>query len=373
MHAGGAQLTPLATALKELLAITPQGSTVDVRVNGTTDAYIGHVVARSISATVACPTTAIALREGFAVCAQETVGATSYAPAYLFDAPTRVKIGGSLPEGTDAVLPLAVVAIDRKPTEILGSVAPGENIRRAGGDFPAGGIIRAAGERLRATDIALLREQGIADISLVAGHVAIAVPETPASATIAADWLKASIRAFGANPSIVPADALAEELAQQKPDLVLILGSGQSDADELVANGVHILANGLAMTACESAGCGYFEKGGAKTPVILMPNRMEQLVVAWLVLVRPCLDRSLGVTEPRARAAFPLSRKIVSAPGYVDLVLLRRSSDGRNSLWEPLATGDTPWHVLVRAEAYMLIAADSEGMPAGAIVSAEYL
>lgn len=373
MPTGGAELSPLATALKDLLAITPQGDAVDVRIGGTIDSYVGHVIAQSIYAPVACPGAAVALRAGFAVCTQETVGATSYAPAYLFEAPASVKIGEALPEGADAVLPFAMVATDRHPVEILGSVAPGENIRRAGGDFPAGSLIRAAGERLRASDIALLCEQRITDIRLVGVQAVIGVPEKPESTAIAVDFLEASIRALGANPSVVSIGGLAEALAQQKPDLILILGSSELDANQPGADAVHILANGLAVTSCESVGYGYFEKGATKAPVILMPNRAEQLVAAWLVLARPCLERSLGATEPRAGAAFPLSRKIVSAPGYADLVMLRRSGDGQNILWEPLATGDIPWHVLVRAEAYMLIAADSEGMPAGTIVSAEYL
>ncbi len=370
-RSGFDRLTALADALAELLALaTPVGPT-----EMTVTAAVGYVLAHTIHAPTALPASAIALRDGFAVSANDTVGATPYAPSYAFEALQKVAVGAALPATADAILPAPAVLANQLPNEILATVAPGENIRPIGGDFAAGSLIRGAGERLCLSDIALLQQLGISDVSVARVHVAIvAANESDAALQ---DWLQALIKAQGAETSIIKADAasLAVALPQLKTDFLLLLGDDA--AIKALRSSGQLLVHGIAMQPGESTGCGYIKSTDAKIPLVLLPNRFEQAFAAWLLLARPCLDHLLGLREPRPGAVFPMSRKIVSAPGRSDLVLLRRKPAAQESpqdlLWEPLATGDIPWHALAQAEAWLVVAPDSEGMPAGQAVFAEYL
>ncbi|HTJ03164.1 MAG TPA: hypothetical protein VL492_10260, partial [Methylovirgula sp.] len=333
----------------------------------------GCILAQSIVAPAAVPASAVALREGFAVTAGETVGATPYAPVYAFEMPQTLAIGDALPESTDAILPFSAVATERQPVEILATVSPGESVRRAGGDFAANAIIRGEGEKLRQSDVAHLQQAGITHVSVAVARAMIFVAKGEVEHAIA-NWLETIIPSAGASAKIVAFETdeeLTALLARPATDLVAIVAETQLSARVLRSSG-KLLAHGVAIDPGESMGCGCIEQDGRKVPVILMPHRPEAAFAAWLLLLRPCLDVCLGATDPRAEAIFPLSRKIVSAPGRADLVLLRRKAKGLNTMWEPLATGDLPWQALAQAEAWHLIGAGSEGMPQGEPLRAEY-
>jgi molybdopterin biosynthesis enzyme len=102
---------------------------------------------------------------------------------------------------------------------------------------------------------------------------------------------------------------------------------------------------------------------------VLLPGRLEDTLAAWLLLARPCLDCLTGLAAERPSAARPLARKIASASGMAELVLLKREADR----WKPLAAGDISWAAMADADAWLAIPAQSEGFAAGEIVEAEFL
>jgi molybdopterin molybdotransferase len=363
------KLMPLDAAQSALLAIAARCASEDVPVT----AAAGRILAQSVVAPASIPAAAIALRDGFAVTASETVGATPYAPVYAFETPQALGIGTALPEGADAVLPFSAIAAERRPAEILATASPGESTRRSGGDFAANAVIRAVGEKLRFSDAALLQQAGVKIVSVAAAQVMIFALKSETAQSVAA-WLQAAIQSAGASAKVVPFETgreLAAPVTPEQADLALFVGETRQSAAVLRAAG-KIFVHGIAVEPGESMGCGSIEQGSRKMPVVLVPERPESAFAAWLLLLRPCLDLCLGATERRAEAVFPLSRKIVSAPGHADLVLLRRKVKAPSVLWEPLATGDLPWQALAQAEAWHLIAPGSEGMPAGELLRAEY-
>lgn len=365
---GYEKLTPLDAARDALLAIAARAGSEDIPIA----AAAGRILAQSIVASAAVPAAAIALRDGFAVSAGETVGATPYAPVYAFETPQALAIGDVLPEGTDAILPFPAVAEERQPVEILATVSPGESVRRAGGDFAANAIMRREGEKLRPSDAALLQQAGITHVRVATVRVVIFVAKGEADYAMAA-WLQSAIQSAGASAKIVSFETdkeLAVHLTQSNADLAAIVAETCGSAAALRSSG-KLLAHGIAVDPGESMGCGFID-GSRKLPVVLTSQRPEAVLAAWLLLLRPCLHFCLGATEPHADAIFPVSRKIVSAPGRADLVLLRRKALGQTTMWEPLATGDLPWQALAQAEAWHLISPGSEGMPAGEQLRAEY-
>ncbi|GAC1338218.1 MAG: molybdopterin-binding protein [Beijerinckiaceae bacterium] len=333
----------------------------------------GLVLAQAAQAPAAVPAEAIALEGGYAVAARSTVGASSYMPALLPSVPQPVERGETMPAGTDAIADIEDVREIAGVAEILASVAPGRHVRRAGGDLAAGRVIVAAGTRLRAAQIAVLRASGVGEIPVRAPAIIIMTP--PGSRVSAAMLMELSSRA-GAEVDIayVPQARLPEALGSaEKADLVLLAGwngAAFEAAARALAEAGKIMAQGLAVAPGAAMGCGFAEaKGGRRTPVVLIPDRLEDGLAAWLLLARPCLDRLAGATIPRASARLPLARKIASAPGMLDLALVKREGD----MWKPLAAGDISWGAIADADAWLAIAAGSEGFGAGEMVEAEYL
>src|SRR5712691_1700222 len=100
------RLTPLldvlATVDTEVKSITQR--TIDV------SAAAGRTLA-SDAAAPARPASSLALRDGWALSADETLGASGYAPSLLMRAPARIEAGQALPAGTDSVAPLDAVKV----------------------------------------------------------------------------------------------------------------------------------------------------------------------------------------------------------------------------------------------------------------------
>ncbi len=367
---GFARLVPLGDALTTLVSVCGAVAAVALPVAEA----CGRVAAAPVEAPAPVPDRALALRDGWAVLAQETLGASSYSPSYAATLPPRVRPADPLPEATDAVLPLPFVDASAVPCEIYGSVAPLDGVRGRGGDLAEGTLLVDAGEALRPEQVALLRLAGVSEIEVRLPSVLVlsiggADGPSPAAAYVAAaverDGAAIHVESIGSSD---PA-ALARVLSAQEADLVLLLGDsscGGTISRALSLSG-ELLAHGLAVRPGESMGCGLLPRvsRSGKIPVVFGPERLECVLAAWLLLARPCLDRLAG-RKPREPAAYlPLKRKIVSAPGMSDLVLLRRTSGAQGKrMWEPLATGDIPWAAILDAEGWRLVPPDSEGFPA---------
>ena len=76
--------------------------------------------------------------------------------------PPWVDAGDALPRGADAVLPPDAVT----GAEVHAGAAAGDGVLAAGADAAAGQILRRAGERLRAVDVAALQSAGVARVSI---------------------------------------------------------------------------------------------------------------------------------------------------------------------------------------------------------------
>jgi molybdopterin molybdotransferase len=76
----------------------------------------------------------------------------------------RISTGAVLPAGADTVAMQEDCRVDAGRVSIDPVPEPGANIRLAGNDIAAGGVAVAAGHRLRAQDIALLRALGFVEI-----------------------------------------------------------------------------------------------------------------------------------------------------------------------------------------------------------------
>ncbi|WP_188311846.1 hypothetical protein [Salinarimonas soli] len=342
-------LTPLDLLLGRLLAELRPVAPVRVPL----DRALGHACAESIVAPEPVPGTALARRSGWAVASHDTVGASSYAPAFATASPVAVVPGASLPPGLDAVLGPADLSFEGAVPEILAAVAPGEGVRRPGEDMGAGAVLRAAGEPLRPLDLALARAIGRADLPVRRPVAVLWAPDGgPAGALVAGELsgLASVIAAGGPTPP-------------DEGDIVVGVG------DDATALGIErlcdrggLLAHGVAIAPGEAAACGIL----CGRPVILLPSRLEDAFAAYHLLVRPCLDRLRGAPPRRPDLTGPLVAKLASAIGLAEIALLRREPEGLR----PIAVGDLAWSALAAADAWTVVPPALEGHAPGETIAA---
>jgi molybdopterin biosynthesis enzyme len=372
------RLTRLDEARQALLEYCQPVRATKVEIGGA----LGFVAADAILAKQALPSEAIALRDGFAVASLETIGASAYAPAFAMSPPRWVACGDPLPPSTDAILPAFAVQDANLPVEILAQAASGDGVRRQGDDVQLGAEIVAAGGKLNPLHLALLRAQGIESIDVRQPRLKILVRNDLPRGDLIGPVLREYAKALGASSEIIAVDmsdvaSFSERLAHIDADLIVSIGGtgfGEHDhAAEALLQAGSLLVHGLAMHPGETGGCG-FVAGTPQhhpIPVILAPGRLEAAFAIWLSLIQPCLCKMMAIAPQRPTGPSPLSRKITSNPGVADIVLLRRAIIDAKSFWEPLASGDLPWHALAYAEAWHMIAPESEGYQAGHLLCAE--
>ena len=122
-----------------------------------------------------------------------------------------------------------------------------------------------------------------------------------------------------------------------------------------------LLTHGLAIQPGRTAAVGKI----GETPIVAVPGASDQALGLCLMLIQPVLDK-LSARAPRTGVVRPLVRKIASAVGVAELVLLK-ISDGA---WMPLATGQLSLNSIVDADAWLIVPANSEGHAAATALEA---
>ena len=316
------------------------------------------------------PPHAIALRDGWAMRAEDLAGASSYAPVLLATQPIAVETGDALPPECDCVTDHHGLDLSGPMPQALIEALPGENVRRPGEDAAAGGVLFTPGHRLRVTDLACLEALGVRRLSVRRPNVLMI--DTPArdGARATSEFLQRALLAAGSRVTQRAcadrsASAIQTSLETAKADLILLVGgTGLGASDHAIAaletcGVVHL--QGVALEPGRTAAIATV----AGTPVIAIPGLFEQALGAWLGLVQPALDR-LTLSQPTASLRLPLTQKIASRVGVAEVALLRRQADA----FAPLAIGDLPLQSLVAATHVTIISAGSEGHASGELVDA---
>ena len=229
----------------------------------------------------------------------DTVGASSYTPAFAGEAPRLVACGDPLPDRADAVLPLSSVNALSSPIGILRAAAPGEGVRARGSDFATGELIVPAGAKLRPDHVPLCRLAGIETVSLRIPHVKVVVCGGLRDADRVGAWVASMSAKEGAEPQLHAIDAftadLAEAMSRSPADFIIIIGALGSGCPtvQTIAGAGAVFAYGIAIRPGETMGCGFLHSGAAGNlvPVVFVSQRIENVLAAWLSLIRPSLRR----------------------------------------------------------------------------------
>jgi molybdopterin biosynthesis enzyme len=329
-----------------------------------TEQALGTTLATDAVAASVRPSLALALRDGWAVRAEDLTDATAYGPVPLPQAPQWIGTGEGLPAGSDAVAPLDAIIWRGGSADAMGPMAPGEGVLAAGVDATPGAVLRAAGSRLRHTDIAALTAADIRCVDVRTPRIAI-VRAGAASPILNAivDLLTGCIEADGAIPAMQSgsgADQIDRTLRDRTNDAVIIVGgtgTGRNDGSVCaLARAGEVAVHGIAIAPGETVALGRV----ARRPVLAIPGRLDSALAVWLLIGRALLARLRGGMVDDTPSDVRLARKVTSRLGLTELVLVRRAGE----TVAPLTSDYLSLAALAGADGWLVVPAESEGWPA---------
>jgi molybdopterin biosynthesis enzyme len=323
-------------------------------------ALFGATLAEDVTVAAPLPPSPLALRDGWAVAAELTADAGSYAPAPLPGA-SRVDVGEALPPGTDAVVPLEAVIVGDRGIETLVAVAPGDGVLPRGADV-SDGILLQAGRRLGHLELAVLRAAGVAATLVRVPRLRVARARAGGDRIVdaAAECIAAATRCAGALVSYDRNLALEAAFTDPGADAVIVLGGTGSGGNDRTISTLatlgELIVHGVALIPAQTTALGMV----VGRPVLAVPGRLDAALAAWHILGRALLSRLAGAREqPSSRTAM-LTHKVTSAPGLAELVPVRCD----DTFATPIAAGYVPLSALAEANGWVFVPPASEGYPA---------
>jgi molybdopterin molybdotransferase len=341
------------------------------------DAAVGRVLAEPAAATVDLPPFDSSAMDGFALRSSDTPGTLPVPLRIAAGAPaTRALVpgeamgiatGGAVPEGADAVIPFEYVVEHDNTIEIQEAVAPGANVRPAGGDLRHGATVVEAGVRLGAVQVAALSAAGIAEVR-VSQRPSAAVLVTGSELRRPGEPL-APGEIYEANGAMIEAQLASAGATAERPGMVAddeeahraALERGL-EADVLVTSGgvsvgPHDLVRRIeAELGVEEVFWGVSVKPGKPisfgvregTLVFGLPGNPVSVLVGFELFVRPAVLALQGVAQPlpqfeRGRLGGELERN----PDRDELVRGRLDFDDSGATVEPLTGRES--HMIARA------------------------
>jgi molybdopterin molybdotransferase len=327
---------------------------------------LGSTLAEDIIIVDPRPATPLALIDGWAVHAEATADASAYAPATLSEM-CEVAVGEPLGPNQNAVVPFEAVTWHGGRGEVQLAVIPGEGVLVPSTDVGAGEILRRAGHRLRAIDVAVIQALGFSGLCLRKPRVRVArvYKSSDEIGDAVANWISHAIAADGGEAVHLSSGARVEALlADGGVDAVTLVGGTGSglrdDAVHALGRMGTVEVHGIAVSPGETAAFGFANS----RPVLLVPGRLDAALAVWLLVGRPMLTRLRAGIEDGSPQKSRLTAKVASTVGLTEVVLVRRVVDGA----EPLASKYLPLATLAHADGWIAVPAASEGFPVGARV-----
>lgn len=340
---------------------------------------LGRRLAEDVLAPWDMPAAAIAISDGIAVRADDTIGANGYNPITLTlrsndglgaGMAVLATSGSSIPASFDAVLSADRTESNGMTVDIIDGVPRGEGIAAQGQTVRAGQSLLASGRRIGTGEWLLLAEAAVQDLRVV-GRARVAViaagaKHGPDTVSPILSWL---IEQDGgeAIPAGDPEDQIERRLAKAAGvDLIVLIGRSGLGTDDVACATIETAGGQLdhhGVAVRPGGSCGLGRLGGV--PVILIPGDPLAAHVIYHLLVSRLLRRWAGLAPSSAALVEgrSLTRKISSPIGLADWVPVAFDADGRvTPVPIPPAASVA---VLGRADGFVLVPAPSEGFAPG--------
>jgi molybdopterin molybdotransferase len=337
--------------------------------------------------------------DGYAVRAADTAGAGDAIPA-LLTCTGRISMGqpdgtlslipgtcayiptgGVLPAGADAVVMVEYTEEAGETVLVKKPAACGENVLLRDEDFKKGETVFSPGRRLSPQDAGVLAACGCVAVAVarkpVVGIISTGNELVPATVVPGpgqvrdanAPMLAAYLADYGCIPKVYgivrdEKEAFEAVLKKAVPecDVVILSGGSSKDDRDMTAGTIAamgaVLVHGIAIAPGKPTIVGRIDG----KPVFGLPGHPASAFVVIIAIVRPLLDRMLGVRMPLQRTKqATLSVNIPSQRGREEYV--RVLLDG--SVATPLFGKSGLLNTLVRSSGLVRIPAGAEGLEQG--------
>ena len=359
-------------------------------------AAAGRVTAGAVTALLSSPHYDSAAMDGAAVFSTDTVGATETSPVRLEIGAQAawVDTGDPVPDGFDAVIMVEVIhQVDERTIEIQEPAPPYQHVRALGEDIAATELLLPGGHRLRPQDLAACASAGLGRVDvrrrpqvvvLPTGNELVPVGRTPCPSEIIESnglMLAAMVEEWGSSADLrepIPDDReqLKAELsiAVETADVVLVNAGSSAGSEDYTAAAVEemgeLLVHGIAVRPGHPVVLGVVRG----KPVIGIPGYAVSAAITCEIIVRPLLERMLGLPpSERQSVTATMSRKVSSPMGEDEYLRVTLGRVGGKMVATPLQRGAGVITSMVRADGLVRIPRFSEGLDAGTEVDAAIL
>ena len=320
--------------------------------------------------------------DGIAVLSEETFGAGEQRPVTLQGA-VRVNTGNLLPPGADSVIMIEDVRIDGDRFTIRKPAPPWQHVRPVGEDIGETEMILPSRHHIRPHEIGALAAYGIAEVDVLTvkvgliptGSELVPLGEKPGqgqvveSNTVMAAALLDGMGARCTRYPLTPDDPglIRSRLDQavDAHDLVIISAGSSAGTKDFTADAIadlgEVLLHGVAMKPGKPVILGRIRG----KPVIGLPGYPLSAVTVLRELVTPLLARYGLPREPEPVVTAILSSTLASDLGVEEFVFLSVGKIQGRWVGVPHGRGAGVQMSGVRANAYLAIGADLEGVEAG--------
>lgn len=371
---------------------------------------LGRILGAEIFSPESLPAFNRSTVDGYAVHASDTFGASDSLPAYLnlvdeipMGQPAEAELpvygaapihtGGMLPPGADAVVMLEYAQpTSTRDLEIYRPVANQENILKIGEDIRQGDLVAPRGRRIRSQEMGGFSALGIQSVPcfkqprvgiLSSGDEVIPVSKSPHPGQVRdvnSFSLSGLVEKQGAIPvrhGILPdneqkfSDVLREVL--EKSDFVIVSAGSSASTRDLTARTIQTLGKPGVLVH------GVNIKPGKPTilavcngkPVLGLPGNPVSALIVAMVFARPVIHQISGCNDlsipPSIRAKLTIN--LASQAGREDWIPVKLTPAAGEWQAEPIFFKSNLIFSLVQADGLICIPSESNGLPAGEVVT----
>lgn len=400
---GFQKLTPVDEALRiffDALRIKkPRAESVSL------DSALNRVLAEPVVAREDLPRVDRSAVDGYAVIAEDTVGASQFKPKMLMLTDRNVVTdkqarqlwtGNPVPKGADAVMMLENTKQVGNQIEIWTPLAVSENVSRKGEDVKKGETALAFGIRLKPQHLGMLAALGITEVKvyerpkvaiLATGNELVEIGSTRRSDQVFdvnRHVVSALCKELGAEPvdlGIVK-DDFDEILGKLKDglgsDMVITTGGTSVGGSDLVPEAVSklgkpgVFVHGVAMRPAMPTALAVVEG----KPILVLSGNPVAAMFGFEVFAKPLLSRLQGLAQDETRPTVEarMSRKATGALGRRTYLRVLVSRKEKGFVAEPIsARGSGILSTMTKANGYVIIPENREGLREGETVSVHLL
>ncbi|MEM3550444.1 MAG: molybdopterin molybdotransferase MoeA [Candidatus Bathyarchaeia archaeon] len=335
--------------------------------------------------------------DGFAVKAEDTLGASIFRPKTLKviegdelgkGEAKQIWTGTPIPKGADSVLMLENVRQTENTLEVWTAITPGENVSKKGEDLKKDEVAVKAGTRLKPQHIGLIASLGRREVNVVkkpivaflaTGNELVEVGETLRYGQVfevnrLIIW--GLCNELGAEPiDLGIARDDVEEISRkikhrlEKVDILITTGGTSVGGLDLVPQAINnignpgIVVHGVAMRPAMPTSLAIVNG----KPIVILSGNPVAAFFGFEVFARPLILKMLGAShETRPAVMARLTRRVTTALGRKTFVRVRAYYCNGEFLAEPISSrGSGIITTLTKANGYVVVPENREGLEKG--------